>query len=592
MKSIFTALFALLLYSASFSQNSYVVSVCGNLGQPSPNGAFSPVTIFTYSGMSFTATPDSLGEFCVSFDAPQDSGTFAIVQYYVTYEGCGVSATETFGWYTLSSDTTFYHELAPCGIPDSSCYAYYEHYQGNTINELIFVGGCSGTAPFSYVWNFGDGSALDNNSQTSHVFADSAYYMVCLLVTDATGCESEYCNYVSIENNDSTVTNTCEVFVYYSELSDSLNNPSGNEFVFYAYPNGVPPFAYYWSFSDGSTSTSENPIHAFSFSNGWDWVCLEITDAMGCTSSYCTYVEVSNGTSAYCGTDFYGYFDDISGTPGEIFFYDYSYSSGNIIEWNWDFGDGTTSTLQNPVKIFQTADFYTVCLNTLDDAGCAGQLCQTMYIDPAWWTSSPWSPNGAACSALFLAAGDTSVDGLLYLIDLSFGNNLSYSWDFGNNVVINDQYPFVTFTSTDPIYVCLTILDTISGCTETFCETVAPGTSASAKSSNWGISVIPSPMPQSVTSVAEKSIEEGFSSSVYPNPAKDFFTFSWNANEASNLQVDLFDITGQIVMSQTGQAKEGNNQVKFSTENISSGVYFLQVKGENIHHLEKITVLK
>jgi PKD repeat protein len=54
-------------------------------------------------------------------------------------------------------------------------------------------------------------------------------------------------------------------------------------------------------------------------------------------------------------------------------------SSGNINSWNWDFGDGSTSTEQNPSHQFGEAGTYNICLNVKDlnnISGCSDQACQ------------------------------------------------------------------------------------------------------------------------------------------------------------------------------------------------------------------------
>ncbi|WAI01812.1 NosD domain-containing protein [Methanogenium organophilum] len=44
-------------------------------------------------------------------------------------------------------------------------------------------------------------------------------------------------------------------------------------------------------------------------------------------------------------------------------------STGNITNWSWSFGDGTTSELQHPVHVYQTAGLYSVTLNVTGPAG-------------------------------------------------------------------------------------------------------------------------------------------------------------------------------------------------------------------------------
>lgn len=60
-----------------------------------------------------------------------------------------------------------------------------------------------------------------------------------------------------------------------------------------------------------------------------------------------------------------------------VTFTDESVSSGTISAWNWDFGDGNTSSQQNPVHFYAAVGTYTVCLEMTDDCGTY-QNCQTV----------------------------------------------------------------------------------------------------------------------------------------------------------------------------------------------------------------------
>jgi len=76
-----------------------------------------------------------------------------------------------------------------------------------------------------------------------------------------------------------------------------------------------------------------------------------------------------------------------------IQFTDMSYDpDGYIISWSWDFGDGTTSTRQNPTHSYSTKGNYRVCLTVTDNTGAKNTACKTVTVEEA---------QGAALEVIF-----------------------------------------------------------------------------------------------------------------------------------------------------------------------------------------------
>ncbi len=54
--------------------------------------------------------------------------------------------------------------------------------------------------------------------------------------------------------------------------------------------------------------------------------------------------------------------------------------SGIATSWNWDFGDGTTSTEENPIHLYAAEGEYEVCLSITDEIGCSDEYCKTIEV--------------------------------------------------------------------------------------------------------------------------------------------------------------------------------------------------------------------
>jgi PKD repeat protein len=118
-----------------------------------------------------------------------------------------------------------------------------------------------------------------------------------------------------------------------------------------------------WSFGDGGTSFERDPSHTYVFGGTYN-VTLTISNAVGNISMVkAEYIAVAEQTPV---ADFTG--TPLSGTaPLTVQFTDLS--TGSPTSWEWDFGDGGTSTVQNPSHQFTSAGTYTVSLTAANPVG-------------------------------------------------------------------------------------------------------------------------------------------------------------------------------------------------------------------------------
>jgi serine protease len=144
------------------------------------------------------------------------------------------------------------------------------------------------------------------------------------------------------------------------------------------------PTSWAWTFGDGGTSTVKNPSHTYTAAGTYT-VVLTATNAYGSDSETKTgYITVTAPptnppVAAFSGTP-------TSGTvPLTVTFTDASTNSPT--SWAWTFGDGGTSTLQNPSHIYTTAGTYTVALTATNAYG-SNTLTKTAYITASAVTQS------------------------------------------------------------------------------------------------------------------------------------------------------------------------------------------------------------
>ena len=135
------------------------------------------------------------------------------------------------------------------------------------------------------------------------------------------------------------------------------------------------PTSWSWNFGDGNTSTAQNPTHTYTAADSYS-VSLTATNGDGSDTLIRTnYISVSALPDPPI-TDFTG--SPTSGTvPLTVDFTDLT--TGSPTSWSWDFGDGGTSTVQNPTYVYNTPGTYSVSL-TASNAGGSNTLTRTDYI--------------------------------------------------------------------------------------------------------------------------------------------------------------------------------------------------------------------
>ena len=231
---------------------------------------------------------------------------------------------------------------------------------------------------------------------------------------------------------------------------------NGTVSFFPVFPNTSTTYS--WDFGDGNTSTAQSPMHTYA-QNGQYLVCLTIFDsAQNCTDTFCDSVMVGSPVQTNCSA----YWGFIMGTN------DVTYSPFNPIagaSYHWDFGDGNTSSLENPTHQYTQNGTYTVCLTITDSSqNCTDTYCAQMYI------SNTGSGTGSGnCDASF-----TYVDsnGVVYFIPTSPSAGMNYSWSFGDGGTSYQAYPMHQYNQMGVYTVCLTIYDSTLNCTDTYCDSL------------------------------------------------------------------------------------------------------------------------
>lgn len=287
-------------------------------------------------------------------------------------------------------------------------------------------------------WDFDDGNfSTDQNPQTT--YAAAGIYNVELEVTTDNGCVASITQGVEIFNlpvADFDFQNDC----FYNAINFT-NTSSGNASVFE------------WDFDDGSNlNTQENPSYQYNNAGVYD-VTLSIATADGCTDNITqTIVAYAQPNAEFsvdptCFETTSEFIDGSTINPVD---------GDQITGWNWSFGDGNTSTNQNPTNQYNGENIYSTTLTVTTNYGCE----DTFVTDAIVWPlpDVDFTPTDV-CLEFNSQFQDQSTVSNQY----TSNNNVNWNWDFGDGNTSNQQNPSHTYM-TDGIFTANLTVTTNNGC--------------------------------------------------------------------------------------------------------------------------------
>jgi len=292
--------------------------------------------------------------------------------------------------------------------------------------NVTFTDISAGT-PTAWYWSFGDGT-YSTDENPVHAYSTPGNYSVTRNISNAAG-------------ND-TMTKNNYIVALQKPVANFWGSPKSGEaplnVTFTDISTGTPT-ARYWSFGDGTYSTDENPVHAYSTLGNYS-VTLTVSNASGNdTMTKNNYIVALQKPVA----NFWG--SPRSGrTPLEVTFTDIS--TGSPTSWSWTFGDGSTSNVQNPVHKYTQTGKYTVKL-TVSNAAGSNSITKSSYINVL-------IPPIASFNAT-LTTGKAPLT--VTFIDKSTNNPTAWSWNFGDKSTSTAKNPVHRYTPTGKYAVILTV---------------------------------------------------------------------------------------------------------------------------------------
>ena len=284
----------------------------------------------------------------------------------------------------------------------------------------------------AWSWDFGDGNTSTEQSP-SHTYASAGTYTVTLTATDDGGAPDTTTGTVTaVEPNQPPVAG----FTYAcTGLACSFTDTSTDS-------DGIIT-NYEWGFGDGWATTAQNPSHTYA-APGTYTVVHWVYDNGASSDTVSTDVTVLAPGEAPAASF------TVSCTDLTCDFTDTSTDDqGVVVAWSWDFGDGNTSTEQNPSHTYAAGGTYTVTLTATDDVGASDGFSRDVIVPSG--NQSPTASFTSSCLGYTCDFTDVSTDG--------DGSVVAWSWDFGDGNTSTEQSPSHTYASAGTYTVTLTATD-------------------------------------------------------------------------------------------------------------------------------------
>ena len=227
-----------------------------------------------------------------------------------------------------------------------------------------------------WFWDFGDTTRLDDTSRLQNpawTYTDTGLYDVTLVVVDSFGCRDSITreDYISVTAPGASFAPSLD-FICDGQCVSFTDQSIGGSLTYdWTFPDGIP-----------ATSTDPNPGPICFSPEGVKNVLLEVTDTNGCTSDTIVPIDVFDVQASFTPSiDFLPC--PVPFTP--ILFTNTSVNNVDSSSAEWFFGDGTTSTVFSPSKIYTTPGVFEVFLVMSSQTGCTDtSAVDTIVVDGPW----------------------------------------------------------------------------------------------------------------------------------------------------------------------------------------------------------------
>lgn len=589
-KTIFT--FLVIMFTA-FLLNAQALYFVGGYVTNLNGGAISNHNVYVWSDSTSsysyynTVVTNDNGYYSLSINDLPGSGT--LVTFHVATYDCQGAIHEINITNTNPQNTV---NFSICNNDaTNSCQAGFYFYQDSLnvgSNAYHFINTSTTTYTgytISYSWSFGDGTTSADVNPTHEFTAGSVgTYNVCLTMkvklNDSVICDNSSCATIQVGNTSNPCQNS---FTFTSQ---------GLTYTFHGNINSSNPTTYHWSFGDGTAAEGQFVTHTFTLAPSGTsefTICL-VTASTDSNSSVCHDTTCQSITmSSTSGTIIQGYV--YAGNEVAHSGYVELYQAGDSTMAYSLFAtiplDSSGYFAYNYVSVPPVTPTFIIkaFLNTTSPQ--YPHYFPTFFVSTLnWYNAATVTPSSnSEFHYIYLVAIPTNPTG-----DGTIGGNVSGN---GKSIAVSGAEVILMDATNNPLAYKLTdasgnysftnlalgtykVVVEILGKNCTIATITISTGNQNANSTNFIVT------GANITASVEESIWfTNHISDVYPNPSNGNASIDFSLLKSNKISIKIYNNLGQLLLTNDNEYSIGSHKVKLNTNQLSVGIYTIEISAEN-----------
>ncbi|MDP4282827.1 MAG: PKD domain-containing protein [Bacteroidota bacterium] len=295
-------------------------------------------------------------------------------------------------------------------------------------------------------WDFGDGTTSSERNP-SHFYSAVGTFKAVLTITGPGGCTSQKIKQIRVDGPSGSFS--------YTNLTGC--DPVQTNFKAHTGKN----ISFIWDFNDGTTIPTSDSIITHTFTTPGQYLPkMILVNASGCNVP----VTGKDTIKVFGVVASFKHTGALICDSGNVQFTNSSVHNDAIINYLWNFGDGSTSVKENPLHGYNHPGIYHTTLSVTTQRGCKDSVYN---INPITVNTSPKASVSGKTGACVPAVLNFS--GIISQPDTS---SVSWKWDFANGNTSTQKNPVSQNYPKDGFYNVKAIAFSSNGCNDTIIKPI------------------------------------------------------------------------------------------------------------------------